>query len=167
MGSDIVPFLEEWELNAIIITGGNDIGTTPSRDNTEKAILDHAMTKRLPILGICRGIQFLQHYFKGKLTRCNANIHVNNRHMVQILQGSPFSIPSQATLSVNSFHDWGIKEDQLASELTPFAVSEDGFIEGVFSMNLPLLGLQWHPERDEDINGFDKLLIKEFLKKWI
>ena len=42
-----------------ILSGGNDLGDYPERDSTETVLLEYAKTQRLPLLGICRGMQML------------------------------------------------------------------------------------------------------------
>ena len=52
--------LENWlaQVNpeAIVLSGGNDLGTYPEREQTEKLLLNYAWNHQLPLLGICRGM---------------------------------------------------------------------------------------------------------------
>ena len=48
----------------MVLTGGNDLaalgGDAPERDATENALLDAAESRRLPVIGVCRGMQVIQ-----------------------------------------------------------------------------------------------------------
>ena len=69
------------EVQGILLTGGHDVdpriyGEEPipkcgaacvERDSMEKELLDQALEKDMPVLGICRGIQFLNAYLGGTL----------------------------------------------------------------------------------------------------
>ena len=63
-----------------LLTGGEDPGTSPPRDDTERALLDWAIGDRLPVFGVCRGLQFVQRYFGGELVACDRERHVARRH---------------------------------------------------------------------------------------
>ncbi len=69
-------------VNALVLSGGDDIGASPLRDATETALLRWAASHNLPVLGVCRGLQMLQHYFGGGLVRLAPERHVRTRHAV-------------------------------------------------------------------------------------
>ncbi len=52
------------EVAGLLLTGGNDLaavgGDAPERDATENALLDAAESRRLPVMGVCRGMQLIQ-----------------------------------------------------------------------------------------------------------
>ena len=57
---------EQYDIEGIILTGGNDIAGQASatnisveRDETERCLLNYAIINNLPVLGVCRGLQFL------------------------------------------------------------------------------------------------------------
>jgi gamma-glutamyl-gamma-aminobutyrate hydrolase PuuD len=45
--------------DAVILSGGNDVGEYPERDATESHLLSWAKAKQIPVLGICRGLQMM------------------------------------------------------------------------------------------------------------
>ena len=55
---NIENFLDESNINCILLAGGDNIGEYPERDNSEKQIIDYAIKNEIPIFGVCRGMQF-------------------------------------------------------------------------------------------------------------
>jgi len=52
---DVKDFLKYWNINSIILTGGESLGSSIDRDLTEEIIFEYAKSNLIPILGICRG----------------------------------------------------------------------------------------------------------------
>jgi putative glutamine amidotransferase len=166
MGEQVINYLRGWDLNCIIISGGNDLGSEPVRDETEMYLLDHAIKNNIPVLGVCRGLQLLQKYFGGEIERCPGDIHAAKTHSVN-LNGDILPIkPVKENITVNSYHEWGIKKGSLSKELVAFAISEDSYVEGVIGKNHKILAVQWHPERNNPVNDFDLKLISNVIGKW-
>jgi putative glutamine amidotransferase len=164
LGADIVGYAEEKNLNGFVFTGGNDLGENPLRDESEMALLDHALRNRLPVLGVCRGFHLLNHYFGGKISRLNDRSHVAAQHSVEIVNDWGPTKKGER-FEVNSFHNFVIFEKDLAASLTPFAISKtDGVLEGFFHSKEKVLALQWHPERENGASELDHRLISEFFK---
>ena len=89
--------------------------------------------------------------------------HIAHNHTVKITHLNFANFINQERITVNSFHSQGITSATLASDLKPFAVSEeDGVLEGLFHSTLPWLGLQWHPERETPSLETDKKIIRAF-----
>jgi len=140
--------------DAVILSGGNDIGTMPSRDATETALLDWAAAAGVPVLAICRGLQMLNRYQGGRLDTIGR--HVATRHRVR----GPLA---PAGREVNSYHNQGIAADGLGRDLLPMARAEDGGIEAVIHRSRPWLGVMWHPEREPVPHPEDLRLIRDHL----
>ncbi|MDZ3993773.1 gamma-glutamyl-gamma-aminobutyrate hydrolase family protein [Pseudomonas sp. Teo4] len=119
---------------AIVLSGGNDIGQYPARDTTEGRLLDHARSHRLPVLGLCRGMQMIAHCFGGQLKPVVG--HVRTRHQLS----------GQIVAEVNSYHGFALADCPEAFEI--LARSEDGEIEAIRHLSLPWEGWMWHPERE-------------------
>ena len=57
--SELGSWLQVFKPNAILLSGGNDVGSCIDRDCTEKGLIDFASKRNLPVLGICRGMQMM------------------------------------------------------------------------------------------------------------
>ena len=131
--------------DGLILSGGNDLDAYVSRDSLEISLLKYSINFKLPILGICRGMQIIAK-FHGAILMPIDN-HVNVRHK---LIGDSYNV-------VNSYHNFGILEPPNGFNVTHKA--EDGSIEGIKSYNGKILGLMWHPERNTDYDESDIKLI--------
>lgn len=145
-------WLEATKPQAIVLSGGNDPAGTPGatqvapeRDETERRLLDYARANELPVLGVCRGAQYMNLYCGGRLRRVDG--HVAQRHAVRIEAGA--LLPALAGLAeVNSFHNAAIGPDDLGRNLQTAATADDGTIEAFVHTTLPWVGILWHPERE-------------------
>jgi N5-(cytidine 5'-diphosphoramidyl)-L-glutamine hydrolase len=147
-GEDVVAFVRALELDAIVLTGGNDLahldGATnaaPERDATERALLTDATECGRPVLAVCRGMQMLVSFWGGTPSRVIG--HVGVPHEID----SVFSPWRLRAGPVNSFHDWGIAADGVGAILEVLATAPDGTVESVAHRTLPQVGVMWHPER--------------------
>lgn len=132
-GDHIVSYCEQWEIDRLILSGGEDIGVSALRDQTELRLLDWAEVRGVPVLGICRGMQLIAHRAGTGLIPVAA--HVATTH----------AVTGARTGVVNSFH-------RLAPAACPegyrvMAWAEDGSIEAIAHRSLRWEGWMWHPER--------------------
>lgn len=156
-------FLKEFSFDGIILSGGENLGNDKSRDDTEKKLLSYAIDKKIPVLGVCRGMQLINDYFGGTLSVDNSNIHTKQNHLLKIIN-KKFSMFSSSNIDVNSYHKNLILKNTIGNELKPFAIcNEDDTIEGFFHENYPIIGVMWHPERNPDEKN--KQLLSNFLMK--
>jgi len=169
-------------VDGIVFTGGADVDPDrygkpelraiskiePERDNIEFELADKADERKLPILGICRGLQLLNVHYGGTLiadleksgkpyhTKINGE---DRRHDVHLEPGKLVKkVAHISDGSVTSAHHQAI--DELAPGLAISAESDDGVIEAVEwndqSTKPYFLAVQWHPERmnfDEPLAG--------------
>ena len=164
--SNIQLFLEELKIDALILSGGDNVGIPPERDKTEHALIDFAVKNDIPILGVCRGMQKLNQYFGGTQNTLSTKDHVNNDHTISIKQESFLKIFESEAVQVNSFHHNVITEDDLGHNLVPFAFSKnDNTVEGFFHSEFPFVGVMWHPEREQ--KKFDELMMEQLFHRKI
>ncbi len=135
----------------LILTGGNSLsslgGDAPERDATERQLLDLAEQAGMPVIGVCRGMQVLQHRHAVPLGPVAGH---TAPHLVALEDGR--------RVTVNSFHDFGAR--QSSEELYTWAVADDGVIEAIRHRTLPMTGIMWHPERTSPYSRFDVELFK-------
>lgn len=155
--------------SAIILAGGPDLQPSlygeevhgsremdADRDACEKEILNMAAARRLPVLGICRGMQMINVYFGGTLIQDiptqveHALAHHGPPqqeavHTLLLAEGSWLAgVFQQEKIMVNSYHHQAVKK--LGAGLVPCAVARDGIIEGLRHQALPVFAVQFHPE---------------------
>ncbi|POG22936.1 gamma-glutamyl-gamma-aminobutyrate hydrolase [Aeromonas bestiarum] len=143
----LLQYLHQINPDAVILSGGNDVGDFQCRDNTETLILDWAHLHKIPTLGICRGMQMLVTWSGGTLNEVSE--HVGKRH----------DIYGDISTNVNSFHRYGASS--VPEEFTVIARSVEGTIEAISHRDWPCEGWMWHPERDLP---FSRIWLDRFYK---
>ena len=164
----------------IILTGGNSICTKDrkvkaidlgngslERDGTEFILIRYAIEKNIPLLGICRGMQMINVAMGGKLIldldarRTKEKIdHASAIHSIIFKNNFIFREYRNTSLKVNSYHNQGVADNCLAKDLIPTAYSEDCIIEALMHKRYKILGVQWHPERENSESVINKKLIR-------
>lgn len=138
--------------DAILLTGGNDIGASAERDAMESVLLNYAKAACVPVFGICRGMQVMNVYQGGSLSTIDA--HAATRHNVS---GALWSQERE----VNSYHNSAIFPENLGSSLEILAKAPDGTVEAMHHLSLPWLAIMWHPEREINTKVGDLEMIKK------
>jgi len=146
---DVKSYISDLGIDGIILSGGDNIGEFPERDKTEKQILDYAIEKRFPVLGVCRGMQIINEHFAGKVLANDNNSHVGKPHQIHIMDQKFSKLLGHDNIQVNSFHNNIITKKSMGTKLQAFALSDhDDTIEGYYHQDFPIIGVMWHPERD-------------------
>lgn len=158
-GASAVALANEWTLDGLILTGGDDIGASAVRDDTERALLDYFIAAGLPVFGVCRGLQMIQTYFGGKLAPCPRGEHVAQRHAIRFLGDIAGLRLRDTGAEVNSFHTQGIRTGELAAPLACLAETGE-WAEAGLSLDPPVAGVMWHPEREGNIQEFDRAIVR-------
>ena len=131
----------------IIFSGGNDLNFLKKkrvnlmRDNLEKKLLDTALKKKIPILGVCRGFQLIARYFKCKIIKQKE--HIKTIHELKI--NKQIYKQKLKNIKVNSFHKFTVQS--LPKNFDLIVKHKDGSIEIANSKKLKILNLMFHPER--------------------
>ena len=134
------------------------VDPSPQRDALELALLQSALSRRVPILAICRGHQLLNVARGGTLwqdlpTQRPDGLGHSQRgdphsagHEIKIASGSLLHrIVGSERLDTNSFHHQAVR--RLGQNLRPTAKTSDGLVEALEDpTHRFVLGVQWHPE---------------------
>ena len=129
----------------------------PYEDELDFKLIELFEKTNKPILGICSGLQSLNIYHGGTLKQ-HIDEHSSKeqliRHTIDIEDNSFVHSLYGNKTEVNSIHHQAIKDVAEGFKVT--AVADDGTIEAIEKGNL--IGLQWHPEVDYEIDTFKKFL---------
>ena len=162
--TNVEDFLNDIGVNGLILSGGDDIGDDQERDDTEIKILNFAIKNKIPLFGVCRGMQVINQYFGGSIIKNNNSSHVGIPHVVNLIHKNIMSILQINSLKVNSFHNNVITTSTLGKNIEPFAITNiDKTVEGFFHKNFPIVGVMWHPERN--FNSDNQLIIEQIFSK--
>lgn len=140
----------------VLLTGGENLqtygGESPERDALEKALLTYALhgtTPKCPVLGVCRGMEMILHFFGFKLELVHG--HVQARQIITV---------HGKREEVNSFHRWGIRG--VAKDFDVWGVADDGIVKAIRHQTLPVAGIMWHPERMQPFSERDIVFFRNF-----
>ncbi|WP_296186301.1 gamma-glutamyl-gamma-aminobutyrate hydrolase family protein [Pseudomonas sp. UBA1879] len=161
LGEQTVAYAQRQGVEAVIFSGGDDIGSDPVRDVTEQALLSHCIAERWPVLGVCRGLQLIQLQFGGQLTDANRALHVAQRHRLIPAPESlvlPWHDDRQPRM-VNSFHGNRLA-DPVPEPLQVWARDEQGACEALVHGSEKIAGIMWHPEREATLSEPDRQLCR-------
>jgi len=116
---------------------------------------------QLPILGVCLGHQSIGAAFGGPIVRAQQLMHGKTSVITTTREGVFAGLPEQFT--VNRYHSLAIDREHCPRELTVTARTDDGEIMGVRHRELPVEGVQFHPESILTEHGH--AMLKNFLEQ--
>ena len=194
----VLPFTDEKDeiseitdmCDGFLFTGGQDVspelynetpldGLTVSckkRDDMELELLNQALAADKPILGICRGIQFINAALGGTLYQ---DLPLQHPSDIEHHQSPPYDIPAHEVsikndtplhdllqkdvLAVNSYHHQAIRS--LSPQLKSMAISSDGLIEAVYMPGHKFVwATQWHPEFSYLTDASSRAIFSKFIE---
>ena len=132
---------------------------SPNEAGISIAAIKHFAGK-LPILGVCLGHQAIGAAFGGNIVRSQTQMHGKTSLMTTDQQGVFADLPRQFT--INRYHSLAIDRATLPACLQVTAWTDDGEIMGVRHTNLPIEGVQFHPESILTEHGH--AMLKNFLQ---
>lgn len=123
------------------------------------ALTEAAADARIPLLGVCLGHQTIGQVFGGQVVRCHEIVHGKMGKMQHTGQGLFAGLPSP--FEATRYHSLIVQRDGLPECLTVTAELEDGTIMGLQHRELPIHGVQFHPESIASEHGH--ALLRNFM----
>ncbi|MCY9783358.1 gamma-glutamyl-gamma-aminobutyrate hydrolase family protein [Nocardiopsis sp. EMB25] len=169
-------------LDGLLLAGGGDIdpgrygaptdartaGVRGARDTAEIELLEAALARGLPVLGVCRGMQLLNVVRGGTLNQHLPDLvgHHGHRERVGVFGTHPVTVAEfsrtadvlgRTELEVPTYHHQSLAE--LGEDVTATAWADDGTVEAIeYTDRFNVLGVQWHPEMGKDPSLFQWLV---------
>ena len=142
--------------DAILLSPGP---CTPSEAGICLPLIGAAAAQRVPLLGVCLGHQAIGQFFGGEVARAPVPVHgkvweVRHRG-TDVFAGLPD--PFRAT----RYHSLVVPRESLPDALEATAWTGDGLVMGLAHRELPIWGVQFHPESIASEHGHD--LLRNFL----
>ncbi|WP_316823531.1 gamma-glutamyl-gamma-aminobutyrate hydrolase family protein [Pedobacter gandavensis] len=155
---------------------------SPERDEFERQIYEYAKTERLPLLGICRGMQYINILEGGAVlddigepeNAIHKKGELDKVHEVKLLDGSLLAeVAGKVNGLVNSAHHQAVNPDRLGENLmiNAYSVPGSGIVEGIEYKDKEnhgfMLALQWHPERmaEKENQPLSQKIKERFIKE--
>jgi putative glutamine amidotransferase len=171
-------------LHGVVLTGGTDVdprrfgerprkglwAVDPGRDEFETVLVRESVSRRLPLLGICRGIQIISVALGGTLVpdlppdageaHSFFGYPLSHRsHDVKFVPDCVLARQYGNSLGVNSFHHQAV--DRPGTGLRIVGRASDGVAEAIEHEDAPLIAVQWHPDLLEDDLSIFEWLVSE------
>jgi anthranilate synthase/aminodeoxychorismate synthase-like glutamine amidotransferase len=108
------------------------------------ALLREAAATSHPVLGVCLGAQGIGDFFGGRVDHAPSLMHGKTSQITHDGTGVFAGVPSPFTAT--RYHSLCIAHDDFPPVLRANAASDDGVIQGVVHRELPIYGVQFHPE---------------------
>ena len=153
-----IPGLNDQAPDAIVVSPGP---CSPTEAGVSVALIQAvaAMTKPMPLLGVCLGHQSIGQAFGGHIVRAKTIMHGKTSAVSHTNQSVFKGLPNPYT--VIRYHSLAIERQSLPDNLHVTAQTDDGEIMGVMHKTLPIHGVQFHPESILTEHGH--ALLKNFL----
>lgn len=140
--NDAIPFDMLNHYQGIILSPGPGI---PSEAGDLMKLIDLCATTH-PMLGICLGHQAIIEHFGGKIINLHAPMHGHRSHLTITHPTDGLFRNIKDGTAIGRYHSWSADKASLPACLTASSYDEEGNIMSVIHNNLPIHGLQFHPE---------------------
>ncbi|BDE06730.1 aminodeoxychorismate/anthranilate synthase component II [Vulcanimicrobium alpinum] len=116
----------------------------PAEAGRTMAIVREAAAQRRPLFGVCLGLQAIGEAFGGRVVHAPRQMHGKVSAITHDGRGAFAGVPSP--FHATRYHSLCVDHDGFPAELRANAASEDGVIQGLVHRDLPIWGVQFHPE---------------------
>lgn len=147
--------------DGFVVTGGSDMDpkyygetnegkseeVSEELDVIDKQVIEYAVKNKVPTLGICRGHQSINVFLGGSLYQhIDNHTSIKDGHEVVTLPNEFFQFDEK--IITNSYHHQAV--NKVAPNMEVIAKHIDGTVEAIVHKELPIIGIQWHPEKDPE-----------------
>ena len=142
--------------DAVLVSPGpGDPGTHPESVGVSNEAIAHFGAEGVPVLGVCLGHQCIGHRFGGTVVRAPQVMHGKTSQITHDGRGVFEGLPSPFTAT--RYHSLVVDRASVPDVLEITAESEDGLVMGLRHRELPIEGVQFHPESILTDAGHDLL----------
>ena len=134
---------------------------TPDKAGICVELVERAAESSIPILGICLGHQAIGSAFGGRIVKCHEVVHGKTDEVFH--SGSVLMSDIPSPLKATRYHSLVVEKSSLPGQLEVVAWNRDGIIMGLQHRDLPVYGLQFHPESIASEHGHH--VLGRFLKQ--
>jgi anthranilate synthase len=134
-------YLEQRSYDLVVLSPGPG---KPSDFGLSKTI-DKVLAKRIPLFGVCLGLQGIVEYFGGVLGILDYPMH-GKSSTIQVLSPKGLFENFESSFTAGRYHSLYARREQVPSELEVTAISEDGIVMAIAHRTRPVSAVQFHPE---------------------
>ena len=164
---DFEHYFNQFDIDGVILTGGNDLGVLDKndlsimRDDFEKNLIKFCIEKKIPLMGMCRGMQIIADYFGSSFKKIETEVNV--RYDIKPNRSSAYFKYLKKLKNLNSFHDYSI--ENLSKDLIVSATDTKGVIKAIEHKSEKIFAQMWHSEREKTFREPEIDIIKFFFTK--
>ncbi|MDQ1465889.1 MAG: anthranilate synthase component [Actinomycetota bacterium] len=131
----------------------------PEDAGLSNAAIEHFAGRGVPVLGVCLGHQCIGQLYGGEVVRAPRVMHGKTSVISHSGVGAFAGLPNP--LTATRYHSLVVARESVPPQLEITAESEDGLVMGLRHRELPVEGVQFHPESILTTGGHD--LLRNFL----
>lgn len=145
------------EYDALVVGPGPG---KPAETPQMLAVLEAAIDRGMPVLGVCLGLQAIGEVMGATVTHAPRQMHGKTSLVEHDATGIFAGLPG--SVEFTRYHSLCIAPDTLPQTLRVTATSDDGVIQGIAHVEKPVHGVQFHPE--SVLSGHGEELVRNFLR---
>jgi anthranilate synthase/aminodeoxychorismate synthase-like glutamine amidotransferase len=150
--------MDALEPDAVLVSPGPG---RPEDAGCSNAAIEHFGTRGVPVLGVCLGLQCIGQLYGAEVVRAPRVMHGKTSVIRHRATGVFRGLPNP--LTATRYHSLVVARDSVPDVLEITAESEDGLVMGLRHAQLPVEGVQFHPESILTDAGHD--LLRNFLEQ--
>jgi anthranilate synthase/aminodeoxychorismate synthase-like glutamine amidotransferase len=156
--NDAITVQEAMRASAIVLSPGP---CTPNEAGICLPLIAAAAEAKLPLMGVCLGHQAIGQAFGGKVIRAPEPVHGKVWEVTH--QGEDLFAGLPSPLRATRYHSLVVERSTLPADLAITAETAEGLIMGLAHRELPIHGVQFHPESIASEHGHG--ILRNFLAR--